>query len=53
MGDPVRALELEVILNEIQEKKLVENTAITGKYLLTGLEELQVGLLLFLLLSVF
>jgi len=42
MGDPLRALELEVILNEIEGKHLVENTAITGKYLLAGLEELQV-----------
>lgn len=41
MGDPIRALELEVILNEIEEKHLIENTVITGKYLLSGLEQLQ------------
>eukprot|EP01087_Luapelamoeba_hula_P008982 TRINITY_DN2288_c0_g1_i1.p1 TRINITY_DN2288_c0_g1~~TRINITY_DN2288_c0_g1_i1.p1 ORF type:complete len:518 (-),score=98.24 TRINITY_DN2288_c0_g1_i1:30-1583(-) len=41
MGDPVRALYLEALLDEIDDKRLVDNTYITGKFLHEGLNELQ------------
>jgi len=41
MGDPIRALQLDVTLKEIKTQRLIENTAITGKFLVQGLEELQ------------
>ncbi len=42
MGDPVRILLLDSILKEIDNKSLIENVQITGKYLKDGLDELQV-----------
>ncbi|KAL6073536.1 4-aminobutyrate aminotransferase [Balamuthia mandrillaris] len=41
LGDPVRALQLEVIIKEIEEKQLLENTRITGEFLQSGLKEIQ------------
>eukprot|EP01129_Flabellula_baltica_P008139 TRINITY_DN3203_c0_g1_i1.p1 TRINITY_DN3203_c0_g1~~TRINITY_DN3203_c0_g1_i1.p1 ORF type:complete len:501 (-),score=121.85 TRINITY_DN3203_c0_g1_i1:33-1535(-) len=40
-GDPVRALQLDVILKEIRENKYVENAQVTGEYMLTNLLDLQ------------
>jgi 4-aminobutyrate aminotransferase/(S)-3-amino-2-methylpropionate transaminase len=40
MGDPARAILFRAIYDEIESKKLVENTAITGDYLYSGLESL-------------
>jgi len=40
LGDPIRALELEVIVQEIEKNKLLENTQITGKYLMDGLKRI-------------
>jgi 4-aminobutyrate aminotransferase/(S)-3-amino-2-methylpropionate transaminase len=42
LGDPVRALQAKVIINEIADKKLLENTVITGDYLKSGLHTLEV-----------
>ncbi len=41
MGDPVRLLMLEALLEVIESEKLVENARVTGDYLLAGLKELQ------------
>jgi 4-aminobutyrate aminotransferase/(S)-3-amino-2-methylpropionate transaminase len=40
MGDPARAILFRAIYEEIESKKLVENTAITGDYLYSALESL-------------
>ena len=40
MGDPARALLFRAIINEIEDKNLVENTAVVGDYLFNGLESL-------------
>jgi 4-aminobutyrate aminotransferase/(S)-3-amino-2-methylpropionate transaminase len=40
LGDPVRAILFRAIYEEVQNKNLVENTAITGEYLYKGLETL-------------
>jgi 4-aminobutyrate aminotransferase/(S)-3-amino-2-methylpropionate transaminase len=40
MGDPARAILFRAILEEIESKNLVENTAATGDYLYKGLESL-------------
>lgn len=40
LGDPVRAILFRAIYEEVQNKNLVENTAITGEYLYKGLEAL-------------
>ncbi|KAM9986666.1 hypothetical protein ACTFIY_011093 [Dictyostelium cf. discoideum] len=37
MGDPVRALELEVVIGEIKKNHLLDNVVITGNYLKNGL----------------
>ncbi|KAK5576388.1 hypothetical protein RB653_007530 [Dictyostelium firmibasis] len=37
MGDPVRALELEVVIGEIKKNHLLDNVVITGNYLKEGL----------------
>eukprot|EP01113_Clastostelium_recurvatum_P020270 TRINITY_DN2406_c0_g1_i1.p1 TRINITY_DN2406_c0_g1~~TRINITY_DN2406_c0_g1_i1.p1 ORF type:complete len:503 (+),score=157.80 TRINITY_DN2406_c0_g1_i1:157-1509(+) len=41
LGDPVRALELEVIIKEIERNKLIENTRITGQHLMDGLKQIS------------
>jgi len=41
LGDPIRALQAKVIINEIRENKLLENVQITGKYLKDGLDNLR------------
>lgn len=40
MGDPARALLFRAIIDEIQSKNLVQNTAETGEYLYNGLQDL-------------
>lgn len=40
MGDPARAILFRAIIGEIEQKKLVENTANVGDYLYAGLERL-------------
>lgn len=40
LGDPARAILFRAILNEIESKNLVQNTAETGDYLYGGLERL-------------
>lgn len=40
MGDPARAILFRAIINEIERLNLVENTAVTGDYLFSGLEQL-------------
>jgi 4-aminobutyrate aminotransferase/(S)-3-amino-2-methylpropionate transaminase len=39
-GDPARALLFRAIINEIERLNLVQNTAETGDYLFSGLENL-------------
>jgi len=41
MGDPIRALQLDATLKYIKENNLIENTKITGEYLLNGLKLIQ------------
>jgi 4-aminobutyrate aminotransferase / (S)-3-amino-2-methylpropionate transaminase len=41
MGDPARAILFRAIINEIERLNLVENTALTGDYLFSGLERIQ------------
>jgi 4-aminobutyrate aminotransferase / (S)-3-amino-2-methylpropionate transaminase len=41
MGDPARAILFRAIINEIERLDLVENTALTGEYLYSGLERIQ------------
>ena len=40
MGDPARAILFRAIINEIERLKLVENAAMVGDYLYSGLEQL-------------
>ena len=40
MGDPARAILFRAIINEIERLNLVENTAMVGDYLYSGLEQL-------------
>lgn len=40
MGDPARAILFRAIINEIERLNLVENTAMVGNYLYSGLEKL-------------
>jgi 4-aminobutyrate aminotransferase/(S)-3-amino-2-methylpropionate transaminase len=40
MGDPARALLFRAIINEIERLNLVENVAVVGDYLYSGLEQL-------------
>ncbi|KAF2182725.1 4-aminobutyrate aminotransferas-like protein [Zopfia rhizophila CBS 207.26] len=40
MGDPARAILFRAIIQEVERLNLVENTAITGRYLYNGLERL-------------
>ena len=40
MGDPARAILFRAIINEIERLGLVENTAVVGDYLYSGMEEL-------------
>lgn len=40
MGDPARAILFRAIIDEITRLNLVENTAVTGDYLFSGLENL-------------
>ncbi|EER27242.1 4-aminobutyrate aminotransferase, putative [Coccidioides posadasii C735 delta SOWgp] len=40
MGDPARALIFRAIVQEIERLNLVQNTAVTGDYLFSGLERL-------------
>ena len=40
MGDPARAILFRAIINEIERLNLVENTAMVGDYLYSGLERL-------------
>lgn len=40
LGDPARAILFRSILNEIESKNLVQNTAETGAYLYSSLESL-------------
>lgn len=40
MGDPARALLFRAIINEVERLNLVQNTAETGEYLYSGLENL-------------
>lgn len=40
MGDPIRALELETVVNQIKKDNLVENVRITGEYLMKSLHSL-------------
>jgi 4-aminobutyrate aminotransferase / (S)-3-amino-2-methylpropionate transaminase len=41
MGDPIRALELETVANQIKKDKLLETVQITGKYLMDNLHALE------------
>ena len=41
LGDPLRAAQLAVIAEVIERDHLLENTQITGQFLLEGLRELQ------------
>eukprot|EP01089_Gocevia_fonbrunei_P015757 TRINITY_DN46_c0_g1_i1.p1 TRINITY_DN46_c0_g1~~TRINITY_DN46_c0_g1_i1.p1 ORF type:complete len:504 (-),score=125.41 TRINITY_DN46_c0_g1_i1:82-1593(-) len=41
MGDPVRAKQLKIIIDEIEDNHLIENTQITGDYLRSGFESLS------------
>ncbi|KYQ89293.1 hypothetical protein DLAC_11797 [Tieghemostelium lacteum] len=41
MGDPLRALELEVVIEQIKKNHLLENVDVTGKFLKNGLLEFQ------------
>ena len=41
MGDPARAIMFKAMLNEIEGKNLVRNTAVVGEYLHSGLLRLQ------------
>lgn len=41
LGDPVRAFYLRALLREMKEKRLLENTQITGQYLMSELKKLQ------------
>ena len=40
MGDPARAILFRAIINEIERLNLVENTAMVGNYLYSGLESI-------------
>lgn len=40
MGDPLRLLQAHAIIDIIHKNKLIENTKITGEYLLSGLNEI-------------
>ena len=40
LGDPARAILFKAIINEIESKNLVQNTAETGDYLYSGLQNL-------------
>ena len=42
LGDPVRALQLKVIVDTIREEKLIENVNAAGKALMEGLQRLEV-----------
>lgn len=41
MGDPSKIIQLEAYLDTVEKDALLENTCITGDYLLSGLETLQ------------
>ncbi|GAM26467.1 hypothetical protein SAMD00019534_096420 [Acytostelium subglobosum LB1] len=41
MGDPLRALELEVVIEQIKKNHILENVTVTGKYLKNGLTDFQ------------
>jgi len=41
MGDPIRALQLDETIKYIKDNHLVENTRITGEYLLKGLRTIE------------
>lgn len=41
MGDPIRALQLDTTVHEIEKHHLVTNTSITGKYIMQGLHQLE------------
>lgn len=41
MGDPVRVLQLEAVLNAVKRDNLLENVQVTGEYVKAGLESLQ------------
>jgi len=41
MGDPMRAMELEVVVNQIKKDNLLETVQITGKYLRDSLHDLS------------
>jgi len=40
MGDPSKAMMLEAILDEYEDNQLIENTKITGDFLMSGLKKL-------------
>jgi len=42
MGDPVRALELEVVVEQIKKNHLLDTVNITGDYLMKGLNDFQI-----------
>jgi 4-aminobutyrate aminotransferase/(S)-3-amino-2-methylpropionate transaminase len=42
LGDPVRAMQAGVILEQIRADKLLDNVTITGNYLMDGLNQIQV-----------
>ena len=42
LGDPVRALQLKVIVDTIRQEKLIENVNAAGKALMDGLQRLEV-----------
>ena len=42
LGDPVRALQLKVIVDTIRKEKLMENVNAAGKALMDGLQKLEV-----------
>ncbi|EGC36694.1 4-aminobutyrate transaminase [Dictyostelium purpureum] len=41
MGDPLRALELEVVIEQIKKNHLLDNVTITGDYLKNGLFDIS------------
>ena len=41
MGDPSKIIQLQAHLDAMENERLLENTIITGRYLLNGLNELQ------------
>ena len=42
LGDPMRLVVLEAVLEQIEKHNLLQNATITGERLLTGIKDIQV-----------